>query len=50
MEVWKGLSYESIMSIPTTRRQRLVGQKIQLEQRRQAEHRQQMSRTRSGRR
>lgn len=34
MEVWQGLSYDAILSMPTTRRQRLIAKKDELEKKR----------------
>lgn len=34
MELWQGLSYDAILSIPTTRRQRLMQKKADLERKR----------------
>lgn len=34
MEVWPGLSYDKILDIPSTRRQRLMSKKLDLEKRR----------------
>ena len=31
MEVWEGLSYDAILSMPSTRRQRLMHMKVDLE-------------------
>lgn len=47
MESWHGLSYESVMSIPTTRRRRLLNKKIDLERRREDAQRQQANQNRS---
>jgi hypothetical protein len=34
MEVWAGLSYDAIMDMPSTRRQRLIRKKVELETKR----------------
>jgi hypothetical protein len=34
MEVWSGLSYDAILAMPSTRRQRLMNMKVDLEKRR----------------
>jgi len=47
MEVWQGLTYDSIMGMPTTLRRRLLNKKIELERKREDKHRQQMSQSRS---
>jgi len=49
MEVWQGLSYESLMGMPITRRRRLLQRKLDLEKQRKAEHDTSMSRSRSRR-
>lgn len=36
MEVWQGLSYDAILSMPFTRRQRLMVKKDELERKRAA--------------
>lgn len=47
MECWSGLSYESIMQMPVTRRHRLMLQKNDLEMKRQQDHKAAMARSRS---
>jgi hypothetical protein len=49
MEVWNGQTYESIMSIPVTRRHRLALEKTNLEKKRTNDHNAAMSRARSRR-
>jgi hypothetical protein len=47
MELWNGVSYESVMGMPITRRKRLITKKADLERRRQAEHDSAMARAKS---
>lgn len=47
MEMWRGLTYESAMSIPMTRRRRFIQKKVDLERQRESQHQAAMSRVRS---
>ena len=47
MEMWKGLSYDAIMDIPTTRRHRLILKKVDLEKRREEQRKADASAARS---
>lgn len=47
MECWAGLSYDSIMAMPVTRRHRLMLQKSNLERKRQQDHQSAMQKARA---
>lgn len=49
MESWKGVDYDAIMSIPSTRRMRLIQKKSDLEKRREAQHNSDLARARTRR-
>lgn len=49
MESWKGVGYESIMSMPSTRRMRLIQKKTDLEKKREAQHNADLARARARR-
>lgn len=34
MEMWEGLEYDAILAMPSTRRQRLIHKKVELEKKR----------------
>lgn len=49
MESWRGLSYESIMEMPSSKRIRMIERKSDLEKKREAQHNSDLARARSRR-
>ena len=47
MEVWQGLTYDAIMSLPLTVRHRLIKSKVDLERQREERQRSEASQARS---
>ena len=47
MESWRGLSYDSIMDMPSTKRMRMIERKSTLEKKRTAQHNSDLARARA---